>query len=266
MPDPTALIPLTASRPVRLVAFSESKQRAALCGLGAIVLLAMGFLTAGLPVISMCMLALAGVSSFVFGSTAELARDALNRRVAPEEILSGEVRALYRSVLVGFADVERALGEAPRLAASLAQVVERCRAAVRLSGRIALLANPIQRYLDAHDAALVRTALDRLRARAQVTRDGVAITALHHAAATRTRQLAMVEQIAAKRDQIAARLELVAAALEAFAVTIVKLHTLEEEHVVMAGESMADQLDGIHEDLEVLETALDPDLESELEA
>ena len=70
----------------------------------------------------------------------------------------------------------------------------------------------------------------------------------------------MLDQIVAKRDQVCARLELVHAALDAFAATIVKLHTIDEEQIVLAGESISDHLDGVAEDLEVLESALELDL------
>jgi hypothetical protein len=259
MRDPLALIPLPTPS-VRFGAYPDARQRVALCGLGATVLLAMGFLTAGLPVISMCMLALAGVSSFVFGSATELAGEARDRQVVPEDIAASDVRAQYQAILLGLAEVERALGDAPRLRTSLAPVVERCRTAVKLAGRLALLANPIQHYLDDHDAGFVRAAVDRLHARAAATRDDVALGALHQAAATRARQLATLDQIAARRDRICARLELVHAALEAFAVTILKLHTLEEEQIVLAGESVTEHLDGIQDDLDVLEAALEPEL------
>lgn len=259
MNDPFALVRLPAQH-TRFVAKPEAIQRVALCGLGATVLLAMAFLTAGLPVLSMCMLAFAGVSSFVFGSATELSGDAPRHAVAPEDIVSIEVRAQYQAILLDFAEIERTLARAPRLIGSLASVIERCRAAVALSGQIALLANPIQHYLDGHDPAHVRAALDRLRARVAVTSDDVAVGTLQHAAAARVRQLMILRQLAASRDRVAARLELVHAALEGFAATIVKLQALEEEQLVLAGDPVTDQIEVINSDLEALESALESEL------
>ena len=256
MRDPLALIPLS-TQSVQFIVQPEANHRVALCGLGGTMLLAMGFLTAGLPVISMFVLAIAGVSSFVFGSATELANRARSHQVAPDEIAASDTRALYTAIVLALAEIERALRDAPRLSASVAPMIERCRAAVALSGQVALLANPIQHYLELHDRGLVEAALASLRARAVASHDDVAVAALHHAAATRERQLAILDQIAAKRDRISARLELVHAALDAFGGTIVKLHTLEEEQLVLAGEPIAEQLDGIRDDLEVLEAALE---------
>lgn len=258
MSDPLALAPsLSASA-------TQPRPRYALYGFGATALLAMGFLTAGLPLISMCMLAVAAVSSLALGSPSGAANDtsddAQGRWVAHENIVASEAHAGYCAILLGFADVERALADAPRLRAPLASVIERCRAAVALSGRIALLANPLQRYLDTHDAGSIRLALDRLRARAETTSDEVTVAALGHAAAARARQLAILEQIAAQRDRISARLALIHAALETFAATIVKLQSLDDEQIALAGESVTDQLAEISDDLAVLESALDPDL------
>lgn len=270
MSDPLALVPLSPSSigspspgtaPVRFAAPPTVRARTALCGLGGAVLLAMALLTAGLPALSMCVLAVAGVSSFVFGSI-EPAPGAGARRVLPEELLSIEVRTPYHAVLRGLAaieaEIEHVRGDAPRRSTALMPVLERCRAAVQLSGRIALMANPIQRYLEAHDACATRAQLELLRARAGATRDDAAVSALHRAADTLARQLAIVDEIVARRDRITAQLELVHAALDGFAAMIVKLHALEDEQVVLAHEPLADQLAAIDDDLDVLAEALEP--------
>lgn len=260
MHDSRALVPLSA--PVLVEAQPGAKQSFVLCSSAATSVLAMALFVAGLPVVSMCMLAISGMSSFVVGSAiAAAARDKTrSRRVAPEDIASDEARATYRAILLGLGDIERALRDAPWMSRSMASVIERCRDAVDLSGRIALLANPLQRYLDGHNAAFIRSELDRLRSRAEGTSDQAALAAFTQAAAARERQLAVVGQIAAKREQVCARLELVRAALDAFAATIVKLHTLDEEQIVLAGASVADHLDGVADDLAVLESALELDL------
>lgn len=270
MSDPLALVRLAPSSigatspgtaPVRFAAQPTVRARTAMCGLGGAVLLAMALLTAGLPALSMCVLAVAGVASFVFGSI-EPAPGAGARRVLPEDILSIEVRTPYHAVLHELAEIEaeieRVLGEAPQRRTALMPVLYRCRAAVQLSGRIALMANPIQRYLEAHDACAMRAQLERLRARAEATRDDAAVSALHRAAETRARQLAIADEIVARRDRITAQLELIHAALDGFAAMIAKLHALEDEQVVLAHEPLADQLAAIDDDLGVLAEALDP--------
>jgi hypothetical protein len=262
MHDAPALVPLSIAA-ANFDTEPGKKHSLVLCSSAAASLIAMGLFAAGLPVVSVCMLALSGMSSLVIGSaiTAGLAREqGRSRRIAPEEIASEEVRATYRAILHGLTDVERALAEVPRLSGMMSSVLERCCSAVELSGRIALLANPLQRYLDRHNAAFIRAELDRLRSRAEATMDQAAIAGFRQAAAARERQLAVVEQIVAKRDQVCARLELVRAALDTFAATIVKLHTLDEEQVVLAGASVAEHLDGIGDDLAVLESALELDL------
>jgi hypothetical protein len=267
MNDPLVLAPV--SRTSISLAPSHPGPRFALYGFGATALLAMGFLTAGLPLISMCMLAVAAVSSLAIGGAVTAAADprddAQTRWVPHEAIVASEAHAGYCAVLLGFADLERALADAPRLRKSLASVIERCRAAVALSGRIALLANPLQRYLDTHETVAIQMALDRLRARAEVASDDATVAALGHAACARMRQLVVLEQIAAQRDRICARLALVHAALEAFAATIVKLQSLDDEQIVLAGESVTDQLAEIGGDLEILESALGPALDPALD-
>lgn len=261
MNDPLVLAP--PPRTSISLAPSHPGPRFALYGFGATALLAMGFLTAGLPLISMCMLAVAAISSLAVGgatAAADPRDDAQTRWVPHEAIVASEAHAGYCAVLLGFADLERALADAPRLRKSLTSVIERCRAAVALSGKIALLANPLQRYLDTHETVAIQVALDRLRARAEVASDDATVAALGHAAGARMRQLVVLEQIGAQRDRISARLALVHAALEAFAATIVKLQSLDDEQIVLAGESVTDQLAEIGGDLEVLESALDPEL------
>ncbi|HEU4733205.1 MAG TPA: hypothetical protein VFT22_35175 [Kofleriaceae bacterium] len=259
--DPVALVSIPAAGlpapPARGAALSGARHPLALCGFGATALLAMGFLAAGLPMISVCMLAISGVSSFVVGSALGLASTAQEQPpwVIPDDIASSEVRATYRSILLGIREVEDALHDAPRLRSSLASALERCRASVELAGRTALVANPLQRYLERHDASHVRSALDRLRARAMSADQGAA-GAWNQAVIARERQLVTIDQIRAKRDEICARLELIHAALDGFAAAIVRLQALDDEQVVLAGESVIDQLAEITDDLEVLETAL----------
>jgi hypothetical protein len=58
------------------------------------------------------------------------------------------------------------------------------------------------------------------------------------------------------RDRIQARLDLVRAALESFSATIVKLRVAGEEQQLLSRDSMIDELDGVDDELEVLEAEL----------
>jgi hypothetical protein len=228
-------------------------------GLGLAGVIAIGALLAGLPLLSMCVLATGGIAAAVMGSLSRLCSTGAEA-VLPDEIASHEAREVYRSVLLAFADLGRALDASTRLRSSATPVLERSRAAVQLCGRMARLADPLQRHLDAHDPAVLHAELDRLRARAEAASDDRAALAFGHAAAARARQLAVHEQMRAMRDRILGRLELVRAALASYTAMIVRLQVVEEEQLLLAGESVAEHLGGVDEELEVLEAALATDL------
>ena len=67
---------------------------------------------------------------------------------------------------------------------------------------------------------------------------------------------------AGARDRIVARLELVRAALESFTAMIVRLAVVDEEQLMLAGESMSSHLDGIDEELAAIESALATDFQA----
>ena len=213
--------------------------------------LSIGLFLAGLPLVSLAVLASAGVYALIAKS-----RRRPDPAVLPEDIVSFDAQETYRCILLALADVERALAAAPHLDAMAQPLLERCRTAVALSGRIATLGNPIQRYLDLHDPAYVRFELDKLHARRGATSDVVTIGALDHAAAARKRQLAVHDELVAARDRIQARLELVRAGLESFAAVVVKLEVANDEAIELVEQSVDEQLDGIGEDLQVVESAL----------
>jgi len=123
-----------------------------------------------------------------------------------------------------------------------------------------VLSNPLQRYIDAHDRKHTRADLDRLRERSEATTDESTVEALGRAAAARTRQLETHDQIVKMRERIQARLELVRAALESFSATIVKLRVAGEEQMILSGDSVMDHLEGVDDELELLEAELAIDL------
>jgi hypothetical protein len=215
---------------------------------------------AGLPLLSMCLMAVTCIAGIALPLPFMLRRLHGDDIVAPEQIASPEARTIYRSILGAFDEVDRAFARAPRLQSSAAPVLERCRAAVAMCGRIAYLANPVQRYLELHDPQYARAELARLRARTEATTDASTSAALGHATAARARQVAAHDEMLAMRDRVNARLELVRAALESFAAMVVKLEFAEDEQIAQAGGSVVEQLAGINDELAVIESALAVDL------
>jgi hypothetical protein len=242
---------------------------AVMCGFAFTSMLSVVLFLAGMPLISMAILAVTGVSTIVLESAMSARRRRLGASAdelevpeleVPELIVSLEARDSYRAILTAYADIRRVLGDAASLRSSRAAVLERCDAAVRQCGRLALLSNPLQRYLDAHDRARTRDELERLRQRSEAAGDAPTGDALGRAATARARQLETHDQIVGMRDRIQARLELARAALESFSATIVKLRVAGDEHLVLSGDSVIDHLDGVGDELEVLETELALDL------
>jgi len=262
--------PLNALVPMSTTALSPARSEpgapnpAVMCGFGLTSMLSIALFLAGMPLLSMCVLAISGMSTIVLESAiaahhkrtagAEVAPE------APEVIVALETRDTYRAILRAHDEIRRSLGEAEPLRASLSAILARCDAAVRQCSRMAMLTNPLQRYLDAHDRAQTQADLDRLSARREATSDAQAADALGRAASARARQLETHDQIASMRDRIQARLELVRAALESFSATVIKLHVAGEEQMILSGESVMDHLEDVGDELEVIETELAMDL------
>lgn len=254
MHDPLALVPISTSPAPSILRY---RARPVLPGFFIGGLLAMALFLAGAPLLSMCVLTASALSSFMVGSVLSVAGDKSRVPIYPEEIASSELRASYRSILIELTQIEQTLEESPRLAPLMGPAIGRARDAVELSGQIALLANPLQRYLDKHSHSFVRSELQRLRERTEAASDEAATTVWNQAVVARTRQLAIHDQMAAQQDRIAARLELVRAGLETFSATIARLHSADEEQVVLAGASVTEQLDAMREDLAACESAFE---------
>jgi hypothetical protein len=233
---------------------------AVMCGFAFTSMLSVVLFLAGMPLISMAVLAVTGVSTIVLESALSARRrrlgDGSDALEAPDAILALETRETYRAILTAYGDIRRVLGESASLRGARAAVLQRCDAAVRQCGRLALLSNPLQRYLDGHDRTQTRCDVDRLRQRSEAASDASTGDALGRAAAARVRQLETHDQIIAMRDRIQARLELARAALESFSATVIKLRVAGDEHAILSGDSVMDHLDGVGDELEVLETEL----------
>jgi hypothetical protein len=241
-----------------------SADAAVMCGFAFTSMLSVVLFLAGMPLLSMAVLAITGVSTIVLESAVSARRRRLGLTAEdlepPELVVALETRDTYRAILSAYGDIRRVLGDAAPILSSQSAVLGRCDAAVRQCGRLAVLSNPLQRYLDAHDRTQTRVDLDRLRVRSESTSDAPTAEALNRAASARARQLETHDQIVAMRDRIQARLELVRAALESFVATIVKLRVAGEEQMILSGESMMQHLESIGDELEVLEVELALDL------
>jgi hypothetical protein len=256
-----------------------SADAAVMCGFAFTSMLSVVLFLAGMPLISMAILGITGVSTIALESAMSARRRRIGvsagalelpevevperevpEREVPERIVALETRDTYRAILTAYTDIRHVLGDAASLRSSRAAVLQRCDAAVQHCGRLALLSNPLQRYLDAHDRARTRADLERLRQRSEAADDALTGEALGQAATARARQLETHDQIAGMRDRIQARLELARATLESFAATIVKLRVAGDEHLVLSGDAVIDHLDGVADELDVLETELALDL------
>jgi len=221
----------------------------------ATILLSFVLLVVGMPVISAALIAASSASTLaLLKATPKLSRS----RMLPETIVSLDARQTYRAILEAFSEIER-IARATPSAASM-RVIERCRSAVELCARVAVLGNPLQRYLDGHHPEHLRGELERLRAHTEVVADERTLSDLSRATAARARQLATYEEMRAMRDRIQARLELVHASLESFAAQLLKLQVVEEEDLVFADQTVTERIDSITEELDILEStlALDP--------
>jgi len=243
---------------------ADGGDAAVMCGFAFTSMLSVVLFLAGMPLVSMGVLAITGVSTIMVESALASRRRRAGAAVEDLEpaelIVSLEARDAYRAIVGAYGEIRRALGEAASLRASQPSVLERCESAVRQCGRLAVLSNPLQRYLDGHDRKHTQGDLDRLRSRSEAATDESTVEALGRAIASRTRQLETHDQIVRMRDRLQARLDLVRAALESFSATIVKLRVAGEEQQLLASDSVIEELDGVDDELEVLEAELALDL------
>ena len=244
----------------RSLGAQESRELSAqrvMAALGLAGTLSVAMLLAGMPLISMGIVA-AVSTVFAVRSKASSAARALRSASlpAPEAVMALDLRDAYRGILMLYDEIERGIASTRRLRSALDPILERCMAAVELCGRLALLSNPLQHHLDVHDPRVLRTELEQLRARCEATTDEDAASVLRGAIVARTRELANVDQLVVMRERFHARLEICRAALSAFAATIVKLHVADEEQIAVGTGSLNDHLDGVTDKLEILESVL----------
>jgi len=272
----SAIVPLRRSPPPApvmrrrraraLLAASLRPRRLAVLGLT--LAAALVTLIAGVPVVPAGLVAVgAGHYALAVGVAARRARAAeqarwphtapLDPEVAPGDVTVSEVRTAYQSVLRVHEEIRAALTDAERMQASLRALFERCSAVAQMCGRLARLANPLQRYLDQHDSEHIEYEVRRLSEGAQLAADPDAARAYRHASAARAHQLESFEHIQNLRDRILARIEMAVASLESVAALVVKLSALDLEQVELAGTSVVERLQDLGDELAVLESAVD---------
>jgi hypothetical protein len=206
----------------------------------------------GLPIAAMLVMIVWLIAGLVVG-----ARRAKQPQIAaPEMIRWPEARHTYRAMLNAFSEIEDVVSRAPRTRPATLRIVERCRSAVEMCGRMALVLEPLQRYLEHHDPDASRAELDRLRMRRSACLDEATRNVLDQAAVARQHQLAACGELQAMRERILARFELVHATFEAFAGLLVKLEASEEEQVARGDDTLDDQLASIDSDLHAIEAVL----------
>jgi len=271
--EETALVPYAARPPSRWqrvlghATFAGGRLRS-WCGLGPAMVISIAVFYAGAPVIS---IGLAGVGAIHYVLSIGLqTRHALVEEeagrpfalplepdVEPQEIAAADLRVTYQSILRVHEEIRRALLDAERIQACVRGVFDRCGSTARAAGRLARLANPLHQYLDSHDPIRIRDELQRLRNSAERTDDVHAMRTYGNAAAARARQLETFGKMQRLRDRVRARLELVAASLESVSALVVELRVRDLAEIELAREPLADQLQTLHDELEVLETTME---------
>jgi hypothetical protein len=218
---------------------------------------ACSFLLAMLPFSSMLCLATFGASCVAFAAIPRPRHG--SDTLFPQDIHDPALRNTYARILTARSDLEYVLVGAPGFAASARSLGERCDEAVRICARVVPVANRVHAYLSVNDAWRVAHEAALLRSSSAVTQDEVAARNFAQAADAYDRQLALCDELARTRDRIQARLDLVLASLRSFAAAVVRQQVAEDEQLAVAGESIAENVEGVRRELEVLESALELD-------
>ncbi|HWO22211.1 MAG TPA: hypothetical protein VNO30_25805 [Kofleriaceae bacterium] len=200
-----------------------------------------GLAISTMPLVWIVVVAIAMVSAWALGMVVAYIDRPQLQELQPEAVLSQEIRGAYRAILSAFADLAQLVEETPRLRASVAPALERCRAAVATCGQMARHADLLQRYLDRHDRTHICLELERLQER----RGDAADAPRNLAAAARARQLATYDEIVGQRDLLRARLELVRVAIESFTATLVKLRGADRKQPALGDPAIIGQLDEV---------------------
>lgn len=214
------------------------------------------FLTA-VPLAMMLWLVGAGACCAVLAAIPWPNRDP--SQILTDEIADPVLRGTYSAILAARRELELALANAPGLTGVARSVSGRCDDAVRICARAAPVANRLHAYLSFHDTWEIAREAAELRARATSTRDAMTARNLTLAAEACEQQIAMCDDLIRTRDRIQSRLDHVLASLRAFGAAIVKQQTAEDEQVALAGESIAEHVDGVRQELGELESALQLD-------
>lgn len=212
---------------------------------------------ATLPATSLLWLAAIGTSGIALASMTWSRR--APDTVFLEDIHDPGIRDTYLALLYARAELESALDAAPGFVASATEMRQQCADAVRLCSRIVTVSNRMYGYLSGNDMWRIAREAALLRTKSKTTRDEVASRAFSQAAAAYDRQVKSCDELMQMRDRIQARLDLVLASLRSFTAAVVRQQTIEDEHFALAGESLTDKVDGVREELAILESAFEGD-------
>lgn len=264
MPHPALSLLALQDRSCGSQARRELVTQRAMAALGLAGALSIAMLLAGMPLISMGIVATIG-TLFAIRSKAAAAARALRQAAlpTPEGISSVDLREVYRGILVTYEEIERGVASARRLRSAIDPILERCMTALEMCGRLAVLANPLQHHLAAHDPGALRAEIGRLQARCDGATDEDVGKVLRGAITARRRELANLDHMAVMRDRIHARLEVCRASFAAFAATVVKLHVADEEQLAVAAGTLDEHLDGVSDKLEIMEAVLEVEPEAD---
>ena len=193
----------------------------------------------------------------------ERARGPLARPLVAEvrmfEIESAELRLAFHDVLERHEEIRRELLAAQRLQPCFRPLLERCGALVQRAGRLARLANPLERYLRDHSTTEITKGVDEATRRSTAIGDPLARAAHAREAHARGHQLGTVLEIEAIRERIRAQVGIVNATLAAVGAAIVKAQVIDQAEAELAADLAAGDatVAALAEEIEALEALLD---------
>lgn len=176
--------------------------------------------------------------------------------VLPHEVEPLELRASYEKILRTHEDLRQLLRDSGRIREGLKQLYASCTELVDVAGRIARLGNSLDAYLEACKPIELTHCAEQLEARAKQALDPEARRTYQGAAMARRRQLATYAQLQGLYDRIRARLEVVIASLDSVQALVVKLQALELDHVALNDDCVAEQLEILRGDAQIVEAAI----------
>jgi len=181
----------------------------------------------------------------------------LRPAVRVEDLDAVELHLAYAGILRAHEEVRTALQASRGVVDGMRDVYARCGDLVEASGRVARSGDALQRYLQTQTLPSLEAEVVKLASLAATTSDPHAASAYQHAAQARRRQVDIYCQIQGLYDRVKARLAVVTAFLATVQALVVKLHALDLEQVNDQGAAIADQIDDLRGEIDILESALE---------